>query len=311
MLPRFPEELGGGPITDFTRGLIWAAAGLDNATKPALMLVAASRDAESAKALARLAENAAGFLRRSLEVEKSVPGLAKVLPDFKPMVADDRVTLSVDAQHAAAIFDAVMAPAREAAARTRCTNNGKHIVLALHVYHGQHNGFPPAYSQSKDGKPLLSWRVLILPFMEQKALYDQFHLDESWDSPHNRTLIAKMPAFFRCPSEKEALAGDGKTRYLAPRGGATVLRGAEPVSMRDITDGSSNTIIVIDAGDDHAVVWTKPDDWEFDPEPGMEGVFKSHVPGGIVAVFADGAVRYLRESIAPAVLRALLSAQRG
>ena len=94
----------------------------------------------------------------------------------------------------------VAGPAREAAIRAQCTNNEKQIALALHNYHDQHNSFPPAFSQGKDGKPLLSWRVLILPFLDQQqALYDQFHLDEAWDSPHNRTLIAKMPAVLSLP----------------------------------------------------------------------------------------------------------------
>ncbi len=310
-LPRFPEELGGGEITDLTRGLLWAAAALDNAEKPALKLVAGSRDGESAQSLVQLMEKLIGFARRSPEIEHSVPGLAKVLPVFRPVVDGNRVTLQVEAQQVAAICDVVMGSAGEAAARTKCVNNGKQIVLALHNYHQQHNSFPPAFSQSKDGKPLLSWRVLILPFLDQLALYDQFHLDEPWDSPHNRTLIAKMPAVFRCPAEKRALAHEGKTRYLAPRGVATILRGAEPVSLRDITDGTSNTIIAIDAGDDHAVIWSKPDDWEFDPEPGIEGVFKSHAPGGINAIFADGSVRYLQETIAPTTLRALLTRNGG
>jgi hypothetical protein len=311
MMPRFPQELGGGPITDFTRGLNWAAAGIDEAEKPALRMVAGSRDAESARSLVQLMEKVVGFLRVSPEVAGSVPGLAKLLPEFKPVLAGDRVTLDIDARQAGAIFDAGAAPAIVAATRTECTNNEKQIVLAFHNYHNRHGSFPPAFSQSKDGKPLLSWRVLILPFLDQQALYKQFHLDEAWDSPHNRTLIAKMPASLRCPAEKEGLGAEGKTRYLAPRGVNTVLRGAEPVSLRDITDGTSNTIIVIDAGDDHAVVWTKPEDWQFDPEPGIESIFRSHAPGGIVAAFADGSVRYLSQTIAPAVLRALLSRNGG
>ncbi len=307
LLPRFPEELGGGPITDLTRGLLWAAAGIDSAEKPDLKLVAGSRDAESARLLVQLVEKLVGLLRRTPEIEKSAPELAKALQEFKPVVADNRVTLAMDAKQAATIFDAITAPAREAAVRTQCVNNEKQIVLALHNYHDQHNSFPPAYSTGKDGKPLLSWRVLILPFVDAKALYDQFHLDEAWDSPHNRTLIGKMPAVFRCPAENEALAAEGKTRYLAPRGAAGIIHDAKGVSLREITDGSSNTIIMIDAGDEHAVEWTKPDDWIFDPEPGIESIFRSHSPGGINAAFADGSVRYLRQTIAPAVLRALLS----
>ncbi len=302
-----PEELGGGPMTGLTRGLLWAAAGIDDAAKPTFRLVAGSRDAQAAGALKQLAEKLVDLLRGSAEIEKAVPGLAKAVAELKPTATGDRVTLSVDARQAGAILDAVTASAREAAVRNQCTNNEKQIILAMHNYHDAHNAFPPAFSRSKDGKPLLSWRVLILPYLEQKALYDQFHLDEAWDSPHNRALISKMPEVFHCPAEKAALVAEGKTRYLAARGAGTILRGAEPVSIRDITDGTSNTIVGIDAGDDHAVVWTKPDDWEFDPEPGIESIFRSHTPGGINAMFADGSVRYLPATIAPAVLRALLS----
>jgi Protein of unknown function (DUF1559) len=301
--PRLPDELGGGPMTDLTHGLLWAAAAIDDTENSALKLVAGSRDAASARSLVQLAENVLGFLRRSPEVEGSVPGLAKSLAGLSPAAAGDRVTLALGAREAAALLAVVMAPVDAAAAREACTNNGKQIMLALHEYHDLHNNFPPAFSTSKDGKPLLSWRVLVLPFLEQKKLYDEFHLDEPWDSPHNRTLIPRMPEVFRCPAERPTLAAAGKTRYLAPRGPNTVLRGAEPVSMRDITDGTSNTIMVIDAGDDHAAIWTKPEDWEFDPEPGIESIFRSHRPGGIIAMFADGSVRYLRQRIKPAILR--------
>jgi prepilin-type processing-associated H-X9-DG protein len=256
-------------------------------------------------------EKVVEFLRGSPEVAKTVPGLAKVLVEFKPMVGENRVTLNVDAQQAAAIVAAVMAPAGEAAGRNQCTNNEKQIVLALHNYHQKHGSFPPAYSTGKDGKPLLSWRVLILPFLDQQALYDQFHLDEAWDSPHNRTLISKMPATYRCPAEVAALAVLGKTRYLAPRGDSGIMHDGKGVSLRDITDGTSSTIITIDAGDEHAVEWTRPEDWQFDPEPGIESIFRSHAPGGINAAFADGAVRFIRATIAPVVLRAMLSRNGG
>jgi prepilin-type processing-associated H-X9-DG protein len=311
IVPRFPAEIGGGPITDLTNGLIWAAAGIDNAEKPAFKLVAASRDPEAAKSLVRLAENVVAFLRRSPEVLRAIPDLAKVLPEFKPVVVGNRVTLAVDAQQAVGLADALLSPARRAATRTQCVNNLKQIMLALHNYHSKHDKFPPQYSSSKDGKPLLSWRVLILPFVEQQALYDQFHLDEPWDSAHNRTLISKMPAVFRCPDERDGLAKDGKTRYLAPRSADTIMRGAEPVALREITDGTSNTIMVLDAGDDRAVEWTKPADWEFDPDPAVQTIFTSHEPNGTNMAFADGSVRFIRVTIQAATLRALFTRAGG
>jgi len=141
-------------------------------------------------------------------------------------------------------------------------------------------------------------------------LYKEFHLDESWDSPHNRSLISKMPATYRCPGESGELAGQGKTRYLAPRGKATIFSGAETVKLRDVTDGTSNTVMVVDAGDANAVVWTKPEDWNVDPEPKTAGVLSSHagrIHTGSNFLFGDGSVRFLHETISSRLLRALLT----
>jgi prepilin-type processing-associated H-X9-DG protein len=311
MVPNFPAELGGGATTDLTRGMLWVAAGLEIGAKPSLRLVAASQDANAAKALLHLGENVVAFLSRSPEVQKVVPGLPTLLAGIKPTITENRILLSVDAQQAASLFDSVLRPARQAAARSQCINNEKQIGLAVHNYHARYNAFPPAYTRDKDGKPLLSWRVLILPYLEQNDLYTDFHLDEPWDSAHNRALIAKMPHTYRCPNERADLAREGKTRYLAPRGAGTIFRGAEPVRIRDVADGTSNTIMVADAGDENAVVWTKPDDWEVEPVLNVEGVFKSHEPGGSNVLFADGSVHFLSEKVKPSTLRALFTRSGG
>ena len=143
----FPPKLGGGPITDLTHGLLWAAAGIENAEKPALKLVAASRDAEAAKSLVQL-----GGERRSASCDarprfrKPSPVCAKVLPEFKPTVAENRVTLAVDAQQAAALVDALMAPGAEAATRTAvhqqpASRSGWHFTTIT----PSTNSFPPAF----------------------------------------------------------------------------------------------------------------------------------------------------------------------
>jgi hypothetical protein len=205
------------------------------------------------------------------------------------------------------------AQAAQAANRSSCINNEKQIGLAIYGYIASHDSFPPAFSRDKTGKPLLSWRVLILPYLDQDALYNEFHLDEPWDSPHNKALIVKMPANYRCPSQSADL-GRRKTRYLAARGKATIFPGTGTVKLRDVTDSPSNTIMVLDAGDSNAVVWTKPDDWEVDPEPNTAGVFSGHGPGGrngSYFVFADGSVRFLRETISSRLLRAFLTRNGG
>src|SRR5271166_372859 len=102
------------------------------------------------------------------------------------------VVIAIIAMLIALLLPAVQA-AREAARRAQCTNNLKQIALAMHNYASANNCFPPAATYTRDGKPLLSWRVLILPYLEQASLYNQFHLDEAWDSPNNKPLGDRMP----------------------------------------------------------------------------------------------------------------------
>ena len=170
------------------------------------------------------------YLGQSPDLQKLMPELPKIFAGMKPSVDGSRITMNVDAKQAASLVDSITRPARQAAIRSQCVNNEKQIGLAIHNYIVSHGSFPPAYTHDKAGKPLLSWRVLILPYIEQDALYKEFHLDEPWDSPHNKALIARMPATYRCPGENEELARQGKTRYLTPRGKATIFPGAETSS---------------------------------------------------------------------------------
>ena len=95
---------------------------------------------------------------------------------------------------------------REAARRAQCVNNLKQIALAMHNYHSANNAFPQTRDLDEKGKPLLSWRVAILPYIEQQELYNKFKLDEPWDSPHNKALLKEMPPIYRCPSRTKARA---------------------------------------------------------------------------------------------------------
>jgi hypothetical protein len=312
-VPTLPRELGGGPTTALTRGLLWAALGLDAGAKPSLKLVVAAPDAEAARAVQRLGQDLIALAHKSPDVRAMFPELPGLAAQFKTEIAGPRLTVTADAQVAAGLIESALRPAQEAARRAQCTNNEKQIMLAMHNYASSHKlAFPPAYSTDKAGKPLLSWRVLILSYLEQDALYKEFHLDEPWDSPHNRTLIAKMPRVYACPEAKAETVREGKTRYVAPRGAGTILNGAQPVGLKDMTDGTSNTLVFVDASDERAVVWTKPDDWEVGPDLKMvpAGVLSAHGRGerrGTNCAFGDGAVRFLRETIKPATLRALLT----
>jgi Protein of unknown function (DUF1559) len=200
-----------------------------------------------------------------------------------------------------------MSGSREAAQRAASINNMKQIMLAMHNYHDANKRFPPAYKADKEGKPLLSWRVFILPMMEYGDLYNQFHLDEPWDSEHNKKLIAKMPAEYRSPNSK---AGEGKTNYLTVRGENTVFPGKQGVRIQDITDGTAFTIALVEASDEKAVIWTKPDDFEIDGQNPMNGLAGRH-PGNILVGFADGSVHTLPTTMDPEVLKGLFSRNGG
>ena len=206
---------------------------------------------------------------------------------------------------------------RSAARRTQGMNNLKQIGLAMHNYHEVHRAFPPAYSIDDEKKPLLSWRVHLLPFLEEQALYKQFRLDEPWDSQHNRALVDQMPQVFQAPGAKRE---DGRTNYLAPRGERTIFvpprenqAGREmPVGtgMRDITDGTSNTIAVVEASDALAVIWTKPDDYEYDPRQPLDGLVGLR-EGGFMALLTDGSVRFVSALVDPQTLNALYTRNGG
>jgi hypothetical protein len=145
--------------------------------------------------------------------------------------------------------------------------------------------------------------VHILPFLEGQALYDQFHLDEPWDSPHNQQLIDKMPEIFRCPSSP--LVG-AKTTYLAAHGKGLFMEGKEGVALRQITDGTSKTIALVEVKDAHAVVWTKPQDLEWDPNSPLAQLGSYH-PGIFQVAIADGSVRTISRAMDANVLKSLIT----
>jgi hypothetical protein len=184
----------------------------------------------------------------------------------------------------------------------------REIGQAVFKYETAYRHFPPAAGTDKDGKPLLSWRVHLLPYLGRHDLYREFHLDEPWDSPHNRKLIDRMPAVFRSPAQKKGEAGT--TTYLAPVGEATAFPGVKALRVADFTDGLSNTILLVDADDDHAVVWTRAEDLKYDPQKPLRGL-GGHHPGGFLALFADGTVQFLPENIHPTTLHALFTRNGG
>jgi prepilin-type processing-associated H-X9-DG protein len=206
----------------------------------------------------------------------------------------------------ALLLPAVQA-AREAARRANCSNQLKQIGLAMHNYNDVNGAFPPAYVADANGKPMHSWRVLILPYMEQGQIYNRYDQTQAWDSDANRQLLSEMPSTYQCPSAGQ---GGQNTSYVVVQGKETIFDGATPCKISSITDGTSNTIMIVEAPQAN-IPWTEPRDLNFDElsmiiNSGANSPHSSH-PGGVQVLFADGSVRFLRAGIAPEQLRALLT----
>lgn len=221
---------------------------------------------------------------------------------------------------------------REAALRAQSQNNLKRIALALHNYHDTHKHFPPAVLYGPDGKTPYSWRVAILPFLEGqgKQLYEAYHFDEPWDGPNNKKLLSQMPDVFRCPQDGP---NSTNTSYFVLTGPETVFSGKKGTGFREITDGTSNTLAVVESvnfkyrsdrqtfrvkGEDSDrvvmrpvwtrvdVPWTKPVDIPYAADksaPKLGGWYQ----GGFHVAMCDGSVRFFSDKIDENTLRSLIT----
>jgi beta-lactamase regulating signal transducer with metallopeptidase domain len=250
-------------------------------------------------------ETAEGLILRNL--------VSPVLASARVEVRDDgdrssvRFSSATDVKPAEVIkaLQPAAQASREAARRAQSVNNMKMLGLALHNYHQVHDHFPPAVLYGPDGKTPYSWRVAILPYIEQQEIYNQYNFNEPWDGPNNRKLLDKIPSFLRAPGA----GGDPThTTYFAPTGPDTIFSGKGGTTAAKILDGTSNTIMIVEAARD--IPWTKPEDIPIDIEgalPKFGGIFAD----GFDVLFADGSVKFLKASINPATLKALFTRAGG
>jgi hypothetical protein len=197
---------------------------------------------------------------------------------------------------------------KEQEARVRSMNDLKQIILAVHNFAANPAGQPslPPAAIRKDGKALLSWRVAVLPYLDQGGLYDKFHRDEPWDSPHNKALLEQIPEVYAPVINKGE--PKGSTYYQAFFGPGAIFDGEVGTTFQPITDGTSNTLMVVESA--KPVPWTKPEDIPFEPDkplPKLGGLFA----GGFNAGFVDGSVRFIAKTINDQLLRALITRNGG
>jgi hypothetical protein len=219
---------------------------------------------------------------------------------------------------------------REAAVRIQSANNLKQLSIGMMNYADDHQGrLPPAVVYDGQGKPLYSWRVLLLPYIENGHPYKQFHLDEAWDSPNNSKLLSMMPKVY-APPDSAASNDKTVTFYQVLDGPGAAFnsdpsKGLQPFQVPGVSaqlkesswvtrypasflDGTANTILIAEAGD--AVPWTKPADLHFDPTgplPKLGGMLS----GDFNVVMADGSVHRVKRNISQETLRAAITANGG
>jgi hypothetical protein len=194
---------------------------------------------------------------------------------------------------------------REAAARVQSQNNLKQLSMAMLSYHDQNFRFPAAAIVDKTNKPLLSWRVALLPQLGQKALYDQFKLDEPWDGPNNIKLLSRMPPVYHCAA---ASTPPDQTVYQVFVGNGAAFEKTEARRLADMQDGTTNIIMIVEAR--QPVPWTKPEDLPFDPNQPLPplGVASSN---GFNAAAVDGAVHFIPKSTPERTLHLLIQRNDG
>jgi hypothetical protein len=314
LMPQLPRHLGGGPSSLLTDGLVWAAMAIDPSRPGAVVVI----QSKSEKAAADLAEHLPNMLLAAYDEVPAVKSrisrddFLALLPLLKPIVDGSRITIRIDELQSIreGLRLVASAPAAVAEQIRRQTNSDsfKQILLAMHNYHDTFKAFPPGDAfRDASGKSGFSWRVHILPFLDQRKLYEQFALDQPWDSPHNKPLIEKMPKVY----ESQWLGiQPGHTNFLAPVGEDTIAGSEKAISFRNITDGTSNTAVLVEVKPSLSVPWTAPQDYVFDPQRPAEGL-RVDTDGRFLAALADGSVYLFRGNAAAELILRLFQKSDG
>jgi len=312
-LPALPPPFGDVSGKLLSRGFRWGVVALDG-DATAGYKVRVRVQAENAEAAGRFVKLAEAGLDALAAVKPPVP--ADMMQKMRRLLAakadGDAVVLAVDD---AALVEAalpLLAKAYGASAAAVDMNHLKQIGLAFHIHlDGNKNRFTTAAITDNQGQPLLSWRVRLLPYLgdDAKKLYDRFKLTEPWDSAHNKALLKEMPAFYRTGLDPK-LAAEGKTTFVVPVGPDTIFPPGKPMRIVDVTDGTSNTILALEIDPAKAVPWTKPDDLVVDLKQPLANL-GFDADGTVKVLMADGSVRRVAKTIAPATFAALLTRNGG
>ena len=222
---------------------------------------------------------------------------------------------------ATALFTAVVHGvymAREGGRDGECSSHLKAFAIAFHSYHDTYGAFPPAYVPDANGIPMHSWRVLILPFICENNMYQEYDFDEPWDGPNNRKLADKYkfhPELFQCQSRRHSKSSM-ITDYVVVVGKDTIFPDAKSRSMREVSDGLKNTILLVEINNSD-IHWMEPRDLQFEAmsfvidDPSSPSISSAHPEGPYVAIVGQGTMRMKGSALRRQTVRALLTASGG
>lgn len=261
----------------------------------------------------RCGSSVAGAEISFADVEPLPPRLSASPRGWKSFVLQFAFVALICAVLVALLSQPVLSGGRGEANRYSCQGHLKNLALALHNYHDVYGALPAQSITDENGRPMHSWRVALLPFLEELELHDAYNFDLPWDSPHNSALCERTIETYRCPSVSESGDVLALTNYFVVSGDETMFGPDRWTKFSDVTDGSANTIMIVECSSpDFRVKWYEPRDLPFDemefrlnPPRGI-GVSSRH-PGGAQVALADGSIRFIAgRSIGEPTFRYLL-----
>jgi Protein of unknown function (DUF1559) len=292
---KMPEVFGGGSAKTLLSDVDWVSLGLDPKSLELEVIIQAASAQSAQKIKSHLPKLLSAFAEEASLDQASSFMLQAVLDLMKPRVQESQLILSLQGEQADALLQTaalIVNAAAQPFADSQTQTKFRQLALGVHNYYASYKHLPTYYQMERSKG--LSWRVHILPFVEQADLYKEFHLDEAWDSPHNLRLLDRMPEIFKPvvpPGSKETVKPN-HTTYVAPIGKATVFGQDKAVGLEHITDGTSNTVMFVEVKPEHAIPWTSPEEYRFDPaNPAARlRIIREHV----TIATMDGAVHQVR-----------------
>jgi hypothetical protein len=318
-LPKLPPELGTGSMTKLLAGIEWVYLQGSLPDRIEGSVTIQTKEPAQAQEIDKLWQAMMKTMKQWASEPYTSPNFKvfqRIASELKPEVQGTIWSLGASADRLKPMTQVLAESFAKNAGDEHNTKKLRDMLIAMHNFHGDFNRMPNQCIMSKDGKPLLSWRVQLLPYLGHEELYKEFNFDEPWDSDHNKKLLSKMPDIFKHPSAKNVPADHTVYQVFyskkATKPGAAILEdGKMTLGMLTAQDGTSNTFVITDAAA-KAVPWTKPEDLLFDGT--VENLPKLSSPknnGWAHVVFGDGSVRAYNLQANPKLLRQLIGRNDG